>query len=277
MVFPFLYVFDVVKDSIQLIILTVAVGGPMLIFNNWISFTSVVSWLNNSIQFICNMNQSAIQILFQVIWCTLFAIVVPILIACSIKDGGDKGIAYILLDYLTGFFQPIQLHYKLVAASFIRETITKQKNLTLASSYAEICARIKMLEQDLKKHNQVQLGFETIYQLIGTSILICYANSETKTRQGLTALFEEQNHDILGFTLTSEVAITILLALNMLSFSKAHFTGVIAGYASNYNSVGKFMILLCITLNSIVRVGSITLYFSPVLGLFNLLIHYQGM
>ena len=48
-IFPFFYVLDVVKDSIQLIILTVAVGGPMLVFNNWISFTSVVSWLINGI------------------------------------------------------------------------------------------------------------------------------------------------------------------------------------------------------------------------------------
>ena len=152
----------------------------------------------------------------------------------------------------------------------------KQDNLTFASSYAKICTKIKIIENDLKKHNQVQLGFETIYQLIGTTILICYANSDTKTRQGLTAFFEEQNHDILGITLTSEVAITILLALNLLSFSKAQLTGIIAGYASNYNLVGKFLILLCITLNSIVRVGSVTLYFTPVLGLFNLLNHYQS-
>ena len=54
---PFFYVFDIVKDFIQLIILIIAAGGPMLVFNNWISFTSVVSWLNNSIQFICDMNQ----------------------------------------------------------------------------------------------------------------------------------------------------------------------------------------------------------------------------
>ena len=201
---------------------------------------------------------------------------VPIFIACSLKDRGDEGIAYILLDYLTSFFHPIQLHYKLVVAKFIRETIIKQKDLTLASSYTEICKRIKRIENDLTKHYQVQLGFETIYQLIGTSILVCYANSDTKTRQGLTALFEEQSHDLMGFTLTSEVAITILLALNLLSFIKAQFTGIIAGYASNYQSVGKLMILLCITLNSIVRVGSIILYFTPVLGLLNLLNHYQG-
>ena len=223
-----------------------------------------------------NMHHKSYSNHFQVIWCTLCSIVVPILIVCSIKDRVDKGIAYILQDYLTGFFQPIQLHYKLVAANFIKKMIIQQKKLTLASSYSEICTRIKRLEHDLKKHNQVQLGFETICQLIGTSILICYANSKTKTRQGLTALFEEQNIDIMGFTLTSEVVITILLALNLLSFSKANFAGIVAGYASNYQSVGKFMILLCITLNSIVRVGSIILYFSPVLGLFNLLHHYQG-
>ena len=59
--FPFFYVFDVLKDYIQLIMLIVAVGGPMLVFNNWTSFTSVVSWLKNRIQSICN--QIAVQII----------------------------------------------------------------------------------------------------------------------------------------------------------------------------------------------------------------------
>ena len=63
--FPLLYVFDALKDSVQLIMLIVAVGGPVLVFNNWTSFTSVVSWLNNSIQFFCDMNQCAIHIIFR--------------------------------------------------------------------------------------------------------------------------------------------------------------------------------------------------------------------
>ena len=145
----------------------------------------------------------------------------PILIACSINDRVDKGIIYVLMDYAMGFFLPIQLYYKLVLSKFIREIIIKKNDLTLASSYDKICTRIKRIEKNLTKHNQVQLGFETIYQLIGGSILICYANSDTKTRQGLTAFFKEKDHDFMGFTLTSEIAISILLALNLLSFTKA--------------------------------------------------------
>ena len=46
--FPFLYVFDALKDSIQLIMLIIAVGGPMLVFNDeyMFSFTSAVSLVN---------------------------------------------------------------------------------------------------------------------------------------------------------------------------------------------------------------------------------------
>mgnify|MGYP001272652405 CR=1 FL=1 len=143
--------------------------------------------------------------------------------------------------------------------------------MSVAIYFKEQTDKIKKLREELNKHIRLQLGLETIFQVAGNTLLLFYAKSSTKTRQGLTALFEEQNIDIMGFTLTSEVVITILLALNLFSIIKAHFTGIIAGYASNYQSVGKFMILLCITLNSIVRVGSIILYFSPVLGLFNLL------
>ena len=44
-VFPFLYVFDVLKDFIQLIMIIVAVGGLWQVFNDdyLSSFTSVVS------------------------------------------------------------------------------------------------------------------------------------------------------------------------------------------------------------------------------------------
>ena len=56
--FPFFYVFDALKDSIQLIMLIAAVGGPMLVFNDeyLFSFTSTVSMANISIQFIYNVN-----------------------------------------------------------------------------------------------------------------------------------------------------------------------------------------------------------------------------
>ena len=63
---------------------------------------------------------------------------VPILIACSIKDRVDKGIIYVLMDYAMGFFLPIQLHYKLVLAKFIRETIIKQNCQSENNKYLKI-------------------------------------------------------------------------------------------------------------------------------------------
>ena len=132
------------------------------------------------------------------------------------------------------------------------------------------------MEADLGKHIQVQLGFETVYQLLGTTILLFYANSQTRTSQGLAAFFEQKEFNVLGISLTSKTIVALLLAMNLISLIKAHMNRIIAGNASNYSLMGKFMMLICIFCNSIVRVMSITLYFTPSMGLFNVLHHYQG-
>ena len=41
---PFFYLFDIVKDCIQLSLLLSIVGGLWLFLENWLSFTSVVSY-----------------------------------------------------------------------------------------------------------------------------------------------------------------------------------------------------------------------------------------
>lgn len=40
---PFLYLLDIVKDSIQLVLIVTAVHGFLYVFENWSSFSSVVS------------------------------------------------------------------------------------------------------------------------------------------------------------------------------------------------------------------------------------------
>ena len=80
----------------------------------------------------------------------------------------------------------------------------------------------------------------------------------------------------MGLSLPSEVVIAFLLAVNLLSFINVHINGTVEGYASNYELLGKFTILLGIICAVFVRIASIVLYFSTSLGLFDLLRHYQG-
>ena len=175
------------------------------------------------------------------------------------------------------FTHPIRLHYKLASKRFLRTKILSQNDFSLALMFEKIVKEIQQTESELSRQTQLQLGLETIYQLIGTSILLLYAYSQTKTRQGLTAFFEQTDFEIIGIVFSGTFIITVLLTLNLVTFIKSHFNGSIHGYASNCQAMGKLLLLLSILINCLIRVWSTILYFSPVLGLFNLLHHYQGM
>ena len=145
-----------------------------------------------------------------------------------------------------------------------------------ATDFEEITFQIKDFEDNLSKINRLQLGLETIFQMTGNALLIFYAISLTKTKQGFAAFFEQDAIVLMGLTFTSTVIMFILLGINFLSFIKVHYSGIAEGYASHYGLFGKLTILMGIICASVMRVSSCVLYFAPSLGLFDLLHHYQG-
>ena len=42
-VFPFVYVSDIVKDSLQIVLLVIVTGGPAMVFKYWYTLTTFVS------------------------------------------------------------------------------------------------------------------------------------------------------------------------------------------------------------------------------------------
>ena len=208
--------------------------------------------------------------------CTLLSIVVPMLIAGSLSLR-ELSVKNIIVNIFTSPIQPILLHYQLVASKLIRKQMLKQNDMSLALNFKDLSTKISVLEEDLVKQHRVQLGTETVFQLLGNVIILCYAYSNTKSTQGLAALFEHDSVDILITTISSKVLLSILLTINMLSYIWVHYKGIVQEYAKIYRLIGKLLLLLCIACSSIVRIMSMTLYFSPSLGLFNLLHHYQGI
>ena len=63
------------------------------------------------------------------------------------------------------------------------------------------------------------MGTETVFQLVGNVILLCYAYSNTKSTQGLAALFEEDSVDIYVTTISSKVVLCLLLTINMVHYN----------------------------------------------------------
>ena len=181
----------------------------------------------------------------------------------------------------TAIIQPIQLQYELIATRLIKKKLLLMDDVKMAPNFKELAMRIRFLEEQLIRHSRLQLGLETMFQVTGNSILLFFAYSKTRARQGLSKIFDSDTDILMAFSwlefsLPSELIIAFLLILNLLCFVKVQMNGTIEGFASNYSFMGKIMILLGIICGALVRIASMTLYFSTNLGLFDLLRHYQG-
>ena len=211
------------------------------------------------------------------IWLFFLSIFVPLLIADSIRTRIQKRRPIrVLIDLLTAVFHPIDLHFKLVSAKWMRKKLISLNDPFLAPDFKELTESISELQTEYIKHTRLQLGLETIFQTMGNTILLFYAYSSTRTRQELAALFKQDAFNIFGLTLTSEEVVAILLVLNLLSFTKAHYQGIVEGYGSDYKLFGKLTILMTIICACVVKVMSCVMHFATTLGLFNLLRHFQG-
>ena len=181
-----------------------------------------------------------------------------------------------VFDFLTAVFRPITLHYKIVMTKFVRRKILSQNNSSLIPHFEEATKNIMEYEKELLRHVRLQIGLETIFQVAGNAILLLYAESSTKTNQGLTAAFETDSFTIMGLNFSPKFLIILLLAINLGCYIKVQVSGIVEGHGSDYQFRAKLLLLMSIFCSSVIRISSMVLYFSPALGLFDLLHHYQG-
>ena len=203
----------------------------------------------------------------------MFAIVVPIIAAGTITK---RSSSCCLLSIFLAIFQPIGIHFEIATAKFIRKRLICFNDISLAIDLKLEVKRIEKIEKELTKHTRIQQGLETVFQTTINAILVCYAHSSTKTRQGLAAIFTQDDFVFMGATISPIVIITVLLTMNLMSLIRTHMNGFIMGYGSNYSLNGKLLLLLFVASAIVVRIMSMTMYFTPMLGLFNLLHHYQS-
>ena len=199
-----------------------------------------------------------------------------LIVGGSFKKSNDKiTLVKRLFVICTAIIQPIRLQYELVAMKLVRHKLLILNDVTMAPNFKEVVVKIKCLEEEIVRHTRLQLGLETIFQVTANAILLLYAQTSTRARQGLSSLFDK-DIDLMGFSLPPELVIGSLLAINFLSFIKVQMNGMTEGYASNYKILGKVVLLFNIICATSVRIASMALFFSTTLGLFDLLGHYQG-
>ena len=165
----------------------------------------------------------------------------------------------------------------MATAKFIRKRLICFNDISLATEFRLEIKKIGELEKEITKHTRVQQGLETVFQITINTILVCYAHSSTKTRQGLAAIFTQDAFVLMGATISPEVVIAVLLTMNSISLIRAHMNGFIMGHGSNYSLFGKLLVFLYVASAIVVRIMSMILYFAPPLGLFDLLHHYQSL
>ena len=200
-----------------------------------------------------------------------------LIVGGSFKKSNDKiTLVKRLFVICTAIIQPIRLQYELVAMKLVRHKLLILNDVTMAPNFKEVVVKIKCLEEEIVRHTRLQLGLETIFQVTANTILLLYAQTSTRARQGLSSLFDNDTYFFMGFSLPPELVIGSLLAINFLSFIKVQMNGMTEGYASNYKILGKVVLLFNIICATWVRIASMALFFSTTLGLFDLLGHYQG-
>ena len=129
-----MYVWDIVKDTAQLLLMVIVVGGYKNVFENWSFFSSVVSHIQQD-----TFQKLTTFLSFQIIWCTFLSIVVPMMLGGTIRMGKVK-VGTFVIDILTAIIRPVILQYQLQVSKFMRNRILKQTDIGLASSLEKICA-----------------------------------------------------------------------------------------------------------------------------------------
>ena len=192
------------------------------------------------------------------------------------KRNGNVSISSFLIALLTSPIRPIELHFELITANYLRKKLLVLNDVIMAPNYEQILLKIQNIEQELLRHLRLQSGIETMFQVTINTILLLYAHSLTRTTQGLAALFDQDAFVFLGITVPSSIILAVLLALNLVGLSMAQYNGIVDQKGHLYQSLGKLMLLIGCCSAIFTRIMSFTLYFAPTLGLFNLLHHYQG-
>ena len=122
----------------------------------------------------------------------------------------------------------------------------------------------------LCQHIRMELGLETIFQLSGQLILLFYALTETGTYEGLDQIFKKDSTKVLSLLI-----LTVSSAWSLISCSTSNLKALTS--QREYFPLKSKLVAAIYTLFACsTRVLVFVMYFTPPLGLFNLLRHLQA-
>ena len=178
---------------------------------------------------------------------------------------------YHLLDQMLLYLHPILVQLKLSICEKIHEVIVEGNDMVLKKRFRENIKKRMLLTFQSNNFKRLELGLETIFQLSAQVALLALAASDTRTSHGLVSVFKGSK--VLFIPADVYVCISILISVGSFAWAQS---GGIAGRRVYFPLKSKFMIGLSALMACLIRVTAFVLFFSPSLGLWNLLRHYQG-
>ena len=124
-------------------------------------------------------------------------------------------------------------------------------------------------KRTLNRHIKLELGLETVYQLVITLILLLLSYTKTPVEKGLKTVFNE------GLGALPLFLLTVSNILSAKSFTSSHCK-VLNVCREHFPFTSRLVASLYSLCGLITRVVAMITYFTVPLGLFSLLRHWQG-
>ena len=151
--------------------------------------------------------------------------------------------------------------------------ITKDNLLQHASkTYKTLVNKLEEAKQSHSKFIHTDIGIEAFYQLLIQTILLLLARSETRTIFGMEKLFDE-NKSVYG--ISPDTLLVYSIGWSLFSCVRSHMKGISKKRLHSHMKANA--IILIFALASIMqKMWCSIFYFTPCLGLYDILRHLQG-
>ena len=151
--------------------------------------------------------------------------------------------------------------------------IMREKMLIHASKTYKISVnQIEEAKLGMAKFIHADIGLEAFYQLLIQTLLLFLARSETRTIFGMEKLFDE-NKSLYG--ISAETLLAYSIGWSLFSCVRSHLKGISKKRVHSHFKANILMLIFAMS-SILQQMWSVILYFTPCLGLFNILRHLQG-
>ena len=141
--------------------------------------------------------------------------------------------------------------------------------------YERLLENYRRIRKQVSQYIKIELCIELSLQITLSSLMLAFTSSETRTEQGLEAIFQDSKVEIFGISIPPAVFIALNMAWSLYSCWKAFVRGMSAT-KDHFPSTSTYALGAYVVVSVAIRCGNTLIFLAPSLGLFDLLRHYQG-